>query len=317
VEVALFAAESGGSAVWTETQDVAFDDGYFALILGGSSPIDAAAFNDTDDLWVELKIAGEALPRLRLTSVPWALAATTARNLEGGTVNATSIQINGTSVISGDGSIAWSSISGAPADMDTLATLGCSDGDVPVFNGSEWDCGQGGGDTFDASAIISGTVDINRIPVGTTDGTVAAGAHTHDAGDVTTGIFALDRLPVGTTATTVARGDHTHTGVTGSWSIGNSTAPCNSSTAGAIRFTGSAFEGCTGSAWTSLSVQPNAPGSSLSNPGTSCKALKAANSALTDGIYWVDGDGGSPSNAIPVFCEEKNGFRKLWFGAVS
>jgi hypothetical protein len=46
--------------------------------------------------------------------------------------------------------------------------------------------------------------------VGTTAGTVAAGAHTHDATAIVTGLVPFARLPVGTTSTAISVGNHTH-----------------------------------------------------------------------------------------------------------
>lgn len=64
--------------------------------------------------------------------------------------------------------------------------------------------------SLDASVITTGTMDVARLPVGTTAGTVAAGSHTHDASAIVSGLVAFARLPVGTTTTSVSQGSHTH-----------------------------------------------------------------------------------------------------------
>jgi hypothetical protein len=80
------------------------------------------------------------------------------------------------------------------------------------------------GHTHSSADITSGTLDIARIPTGTTgttvalgnhnhNGTYAAASHTHAAADTTSGIFNIARIPTGTTSTTVALGNHLHTGV--------------------------------------------------------------------------------------------------------
>ena len=59
--------------------------------------------------------------------------------------------VSGAGYITGDHfSGAWGDLSGVPADIldgdadtDTLATLGCSTGQVPEWNGSAWTCGAG------------------------------------------------------------------------------------------------------------------------------------------------------------------------------
>lgn len=73
---------------------------------------------------------------------------------------------------------------------------------------------------LDATKLTSGTVDIARIPTGTTGSTVAYGNHTHNgyaatdhshtAADITGGTFDIARIPTGTSSTTAALGNHTH-----------------------------------------------------------------------------------------------------------
>lgn len=73
--------------------------------------------------------------------------------------------------------------------------------------------------------ITSGTLDIARLPVGTSSSTVSQGDHTHAYVPTTAlgtinGVATLDgnalvsfgQLPIGTTSSSVAEGDHTHAG---------------------------------------------------------------------------------------------------------
>lgn len=46
-----------------------------------------------------------------------------------------------------------------------------------------------------------------------------------------------------------------------------------------------------------------AGGNSPANPAASCQALKTANPSAPTGLYWVDPNGGSPSDAIQLWCE--------------
>lgn len=73
-----------------------------------------------------------------------------------------------------------------------------------------------------AADVTSGTLDIARIPTGTTSGTVATGDHTHSGyaaavhehsgADITSGTVGFSYLPTGTGASQVAVGNHTHSG---------------------------------------------------------------------------------------------------------
>lgn len=175
----LFDASSGGLEVWSETQQVDFTNGYFAVDLGDDGSLDSN-FLDSDELWLELTVGtGSAIPdRIRLHAVPYALRAQqadhaltadsatsaesaetattadtattagTATNISGGTVDATSISVNGNVIVDGSGnlqnvSVEWSDITGVPSsvldDNDTLAGITCSNGQVLGWQGG-WGC---------------------------------------------------------------------------------------------------------------------------------------------------------------------------------
>ncbi len=184
VTFTLYSASAAGSSLWSETIPVTFEDGYFATALGGSSAIsDAILANPSLWLSVQIGSAPELSPRLAVNSVPYALS---ARSVSGGVVDATEVQVNGTTVIDADGSIDWSALAGLPdgiaaaATGQTLASLACGAGQFAIYDGTAWDCGDVNISSLPASVITSGQLDINRIPVGTTSGTVAAGDHNHN-----------------------------------------------------------------------------------------------------------------------------------------
>lgn len=110
-----------------------------------------------------------------------------------------------------------------------------------------------------AADITSGTLDIGRIPTGTSAATVCIGndvrlsdsrtplAHTHSASDVTSGTFAIGLIPTGTTASTVCIGNdarlsdartpvsHTHGNITNVGAIGSTAnLPLITTTSGVI-----------------------------------------------------------------------------------
>jgi len=79
----LYAASSGGSALWTETWNsgttqVAVQDGVFRVALGTHSTFSSFNFND-DSLYLAIKVGADAemSPRIRFTSVPYAFVAKT------------------------------------------------------------------------------------------------------------------------------------------------------------------------------------------------------------------------------------------------
>ena len=73
---ALFAAASGGAALWSETQSgVVVVDGVYSVNLGSNVPLTPSLLAGTER-WLEVTVNGEAMaPRQRFTSAPYALRA--------------------------------------------------------------------------------------------------------------------------------------------------------------------------------------------------------------------------------------------------
>lgn len=69
----LYSTESGGTAVWSETQSVNVVGGVYSVLLGSSNPL-TAAFDQTYYLGITLPGGPELTPRSRLTSSPYALS---------------------------------------------------------------------------------------------------------------------------------------------------------------------------------------------------------------------------------------------------
>ena len=245
----LFDAPNGGSSLWTESHTVTFENGYFATVLGQTSPFDPSNFGDTDDLFMALALnGGAALPgRVKLTSAPWALWADTATNVSGGVVDASEIRINGNTVIDGNG-VSWDDIVDIPSELadgsdDGLVAPSCTDGEVMAFDGTDWSCSPANAHEHSADDITSGRIALERLPVGADGSSIASGdhghngvealscssdqiplfdgsgwsciaanAHTHDAAAIT-GTLTVDQLPVGSDGSSIAAGNHTHNGL--------------------------------------------------------------------------------------------------------
>jgi len=79
----IFSVETGGTALWTETQDVSCANGVFHVQLGAVTALSGAVFNVSDP-WLELVVGGETLaPRTAIASVPYAFKAEDADLLDG------------------------------------------------------------------------------------------------------------------------------------------------------------------------------------------------------------------------------------------
>ena len=91
ITFSLFASETGGTALWTETQQLGLSNGFYATQLGSVTPIPASVL-DGSVLSLEVSIGNEVLtPRQRVNSVAYALVAGRARSLSGGPVDATEL----------------------------------------------------------------------------------------------------------------------------------------------------------------------------------------------------------------------------------
>ena len=173
----LYDTETGGVGLWSEYHSTYFDNGYYTVNLGSVTPLDNDLFSGAS-LWLEVTLDGVILePRQELGSVPWALRATSAENVEGGVVNAASISIDDTPVIDSSGawvgptpSVDWTELSGVPTDIgdgdaDTLQALSCLNGELASWNGSTWAC-TADNDTQLSEAEVDAFVANNDYSVG-------------------------------------------------------------------------------------------------------------------------------------------------------
>ena len=143
-------------------------EGYFSVILGANSlnPIEEELLQ-ADPLYLEIEVGnvGPLTPRKELSTVaPYARVAGVSQQVDGGSVNATEVQINGSIVIDGSGSwvgptisLDWQNIQNIPSDFldgdqDSLATINCSTGEILGWNNG-WVC------TSDASLTESDVED--------------------------------------------------------------------------------------------------------------------------------------------------------------
>jgi hypothetical protein len=73
VVFSIYATEIGGTALWSETQDLYVDDGMFTAYLGDVTALDLALFRDNGDLWLGVQIGTDSeMTRSYLGSNPFA-----------------------------------------------------------------------------------------------------------------------------------------------------------------------------------------------------------------------------------------------------
>jgi hypothetical protein len=83
LDLAIYDVDTGGTALWTETQTVAVQKGLFDVRLGTVTPLDPT-WVDGRDLWLGIAVQGdtEMLPRTQLVSVPYAINAGDVRGAD-------------------------------------------------------------------------------------------------------------------------------------------------------------------------------------------------------------------------------------------
>ncbi len=312
LDFSIYDDPAGTTSVWSSQRTVNADLGFYTVVLGENTPLDIDVFDGTT-LYLGVAVNGGAeLPgRLPLISVPYAFragnadfadqadhaaTADAATSLAGGIVNATEVQINGVTVIDSSGTIDGSAIGGGVSD--TLADLGCSDGQLAIVSSTTWTC-------VDESALvisagqITGTLDILQLPMGTGNSNAAYGDHGHTAADV-------GALPSGG-GTLTGSLSGTDADFSGSVQVGATTSSCTSGAAGTLRWDASTSElqVCDGSAWTALNS--NLGGQSPGDAGADCKDLLARYPSSPDDVYWIDPNGGSSGDAFQVRCDMSGG----------
>jgi len=101
ITFSLFDQATGGTPVWTETQSLLLTvDGAYGTLLGAVNPLPDTVLLNPGQRFLEIAVnAGEPLsPRLELGASPYA---TVARHVRGGSVDATSIKLNGLPLATG------------------------------------------------------------------------------------------------------------------------------------------------------------------------------------------------------------------------
>ena len=87
ITFALYAEQTGGAALWLETQNVTADaNGHYAVLLGSTKPdgLPAELFTSEQAHWVGVQVSGqEEQPRVVLVSAPYALKAGDAETIGG------------------------------------------------------------------------------------------------------------------------------------------------------------------------------------------------------------------------------------------
>lgn len=191
VHFAIYGGAGSATALWSETQTIAFTGGLFTAQLGAASRLPSTLFVDTAELFVGIRIDGDdEMPRVRIGSQAFAAYATFAGQARradeaavadvaaeaaraddadrlGGQSLADVIAAAVAGAESAIGPPAWSSLTGIPAgfadgiDNDSFADVACPAGQWLRSTGAAWECA-----TLPAPAWSS----LTGVPAGFADG---------------------------------------------------------------------------------------------------------------------------------------------------
>jgi microcystin-dependent protein len=202
----LYAVETSGAPLWSETQNaVTVTDGLFSVLLGSVTPLGQSLFDGNPNLWLGVTVGAdeEMTPREKLSSAPFALS--------GGVPAGVIVMWSGPQSAIPDGWVLCDGQNGTPDLRDTFA-LGAQTGQAP------------GGPVGSHTKTLSAS----NLPAHTHPLTIdAGGAHTHgtrirDDNNFEDGSNkgGADDTSSSDGITTTSSGNHTHTGTAGSTGSG-------------------------------------------------------------------------------------------------
>ncbi len=202
----IYGDETGGTALWTETQSVSVNNGIYNVQLGSVSTLTSLTFDVPYWLGVEVETDGEMNPRLPFDSVPFAVISAVSEF-------ATSVAVGSVNDSSIAGPISASKIeqgSGSTLNADFLDGQDSVDfANVSHIHGSA-DITQGSGSTLDADLLD-----------GQDSAAFANTSHSHGSADITPPLSFLsdNGITIQTTSTHVngtgIRGEGNYMGVAG------------------------------------------------------------------------------------------------------
>ncbi len=174
----LYTQSSGGVNIWTETKSVTVTNGIFQINLGDTTTLPGSVDFNNENLYLGINFNGdgEMSPRIRLTSVPYALNAQKVAGLSvtntTGTLtipNGETISFGGSFSTSGSNDVSFTTSGTTTLTLPTAGTLATLDGIETLINKT---IGSSGLSLQNGENISNGT-----------DGTITLGRN--DAGVVT------------------------------------------------------------------------------------------------------------------------------------
>jgi trimeric autotransporter adhesin len=137
VTFSLYSEQTGGAALWLETQNVTADStGHYVVLLGATKPegLPTDLFTSEQARWVGVQVSGQAeQPRVLLVSAPYALKAGDAETIGG--LPPSAFVLAAPAIAAASGSAAASTAeSVSPATTSDVTTTGGTVDAIPLFS---------------------------------------------------------------------------------------------------------------------------------------------------------------------------------------
>jgi hypothetical protein len=137
ITFALYAEQTGGAALWLETQNVTADSGgRYSVLLGSTKPagLPAEMFASEQARWIGVQVSGQGeQPRVLLVSAPYALKAGDAETLGGLPPSAFMLAAPPLGAASAPANVSIQGAALAPASSDVTTTGGTVNA-IPLFS---------------------------------------------------------------------------------------------------------------------------------------------------------------------------------------
>jgi hypothetical protein len=166
ITFALYSEQTGGAALWLETQNVTADNnGRYTVLLGSTKPDGLPAELFTSELahWVGVQVSGQAeQPRVLLVSAPYALKAGDAETIGGLPPSAfvLAAPLSSSVATTGNSSQNATAAGVSPAAAADVTTTGGTINYLPIFSGADT--------IIDSAVFQTGTGATAKVGINTT-----------------------------------------------------------------------------------------------------------------------------------------------------